>query len=92
MFITTEDYKKVSSLTFSDSIKDCKNYEQIEKSEKCGCFFCGEIFSPSEITDYLPDEPPTAECPFCHTDSVIGDASGFPITKDFLKKMKKRWF
>ena len=31
MFITTEDYKKVSSLTFSDSIKDFKNYEQIEK-------------------------------------------------------------
>ena len=73
---------------------DCSfsNKEQIEKSEKCGCFFCGEIFSPSEITDYLPDEPPTAECPFCYTDSVIGDASGFPITKDFLKKMKKRWF
>ena len=69
---------------------DCcfSNKEQIEKSEKCGCFFCGEIFSPSEITDYLPDEPPTAECPFCYTDSVIGDASGFPITKDFLKKMK----
>ena len=73
---------------------DCcfSNKEQIEKSEKCGCFFCGEIFSPSEITDYLPDEPPTAECPFCHTDSVIGDASGFPITKDFLKKMRKRYF
>ena len=73
---------------------DCSfsNKEQIEKSEKCGCFSCCKIFSPSEITDYLPDEPPTAECPFCHTDSVIGDASGFPITKDFLKKMKKRWF
>nr|WP_308560538.1 cytoplasmic protein [uncultured Prevotella sp.] len=79
-------------MTFSDSIKDFKNYEQIEKSEKCGCFSCCEIFTPSEITDYIPDEPPTAECPFCHTDSVIGDASGFPITKDFLKKMKKRWF
>ena len=73
---------------------DCcfSNKEQIEKSEKCGCFFCGEIFSPSEITDYLPDEPPTAECPFCYTDSVIGDASGFPITKEFLKKMKKIFF
>ena len=73
---------------------DCsiRNKEQIEKSEKCGCFSCCEIFTPSEITDYLPDEPPTAECPFCHTDSVIGDASGFPITQDFLKKMKKRWF
>ncbi len=68
------------------------NKEQIEKSEKCGCFSCCEIFTPSEITDYLPDEPPKAECPFCHTDSVIGEASGFPITKDFLKKMKKRWF
>lgn len=68
------------------------NKEQIEKSEKCGCFSCCEIFTPSEITDYLPDEPPTAECPFCHTDSVIGEASGFPITQDFLKKMKKRWF
>ena len=57
---------------------DCSfsNKEQIEKSEKCGCFFCGEIFSPSEITDYLPDEPPTAECPFCYTDSVIGGSSG----------------
>ena len=73
---------------------DCSfsNKEQIEKSEKCGCFSCCEIYTPSEITDYLPDEPPTAECPFCHTDSVIGDASGFPITQDFLKKMKKRWF
>ena len=73
---------------------DCSfsNKEQIEKSEKCGCFSCCEIFTPSEITDYLPDEPPTAECPFCYTDSVIGDASGFPITKDFLKKMRKRYF
>jgi hypothetical protein len=45
---------------------DCcfSNKEQIEKSEKCGCFSCCEIFTPSEITDYLPDEPPTAECPF----------------------------
>ena len=66
-----------------------RNKEQIEKSEKCGCFSCCEIFSPSEITDYLPDEPPTAECPFCHTDSVIGDASGFSITKEFLKKKNK---
>ncbi|MBU9910587.1 cytoplasmic protein [Prevotella copri] len=73
---------------------DCcfSNKEQIEKSEKCGCFSCCEIFTPSEITDYFPDEPPTAECPFCHIDSVIGDASGFPITKEFLKKMKKRYF
>ena len=55
-------------------------------------FSCCEIFPPSEITDYLPDEPPTALCPYCHIDAVIGDASGFPITDEFLTEMKRRWF
>ena len=75
---------------------DCsiRNKEQLEKSEKCGCFNCGEIFPPSEITDYVSDGDgePTALCPYCHIDSVIGDASGFPITPRFLKDMNKRWF
>lgn len=69
-----------------------RNKEQIEKSEKCGCFSCGAIFSPSEITDYAADEEPTTLCPYCGIDSVIGDASGFPITPKFLKEMNKRWF
>lgn len=72
--------------------RSIRNKEQVEQSKICGCFSCCRIFPPSEITDYIPDEPPTAECPYCHIDSVIGDASGFPITKEFLKKMKKRWF
>ena len=73
---------------------DCsiRNKEQLEKSEKCGCFYCGEIFPPSEITDYVSDGEPTALCPYCHIDSVIGDASSFPITPKFLKAMYKRWF
>jgi len=73
---------------------DCsiRNKEQLEKSEKCGCFNCGEIFSSSEITDYVSDGEPTALCPYCHIDSVIGDAAGFPITPRFLKDMNKRWF
>ena len=25
-------------------------------------------------------------------DSIIGESSGYPITKEFLKKMKKHWF
>lgn len=55
-------------------------------------FSCCEIFPPSEITDYLPDEPPTALCPYCHIDAVICDASGFPITEEFLTEMMRRWF
>ena len=73
---------------------DCsiRNKKQLEKSEKCGCFNCGKIFPPSEITDYVSDGEPTALCPYCHIDSVIGDAAGFPITPKFLKDMNKRWF
>jgi len=38
-----------------------------------------------------PAREQTAICPYCGVDSVIGSASGFPITKDFLKRMNKRW-
>ena len=29
---------------------------------------------------------------YCDTDSVIGENSGYPITKEFLESMKKYWF
>jgi hypothetical protein len=44
------------------------------------------------VTDYASREEPTALCPYCYTDSVLGDASGYPITEEFLKEMNKRWF
>lgn len=101
--ITSSDdasHKKIHKTDGVDSDRilcqahDCsiRNKEQLEQSGICGCFSCCRIFPASEITDYIPDEPPTAECPYCYVDSVIGDASGFPITKEFLRKMKKRWF
>ena len=34
----------------------------------------------------------TAICPFCGIDSVIGDRSGVPITKEFLSGMNQVWF
>jgi len=34
----------------------------------------------------------TALCPHCGIDSVIGESSSVPITKEFLGKMKKYWF
>lgn len=68
------------------------NKSEIEKSEKCGCFYCLEIFGKSEITSWLNENEGTALCPFCGNDSVIADKSGFPITKEFLIEMKERWF
>jgi hypothetical protein len=28
----------------------------------------------------------------CGVDSVIGSAAGFPITREFLEAMNRRWF
>ena len=69
-----------------------RNREQIERSNQCGCFSCCRIFPASEVTDYVSPEEPTAICPYCHIYSVIGDASGYPVTEEFMKEMIKRWF
>lgn len=65
--------------------------DEILASEQCGCFYCGEIFAPSNIMGWIDDEQ-TAMCPFCGIDSVIGSKSGYPVTADFLDKMNEYWF
>lgn len=66
---------------------------EIDASALCGCFYCCAVFPPGEITDWGDTyEPDTAACPRCGIDSVIGSASGFPMTVEFLKAMKRVWF
>lgn len=69
-----------------------KNREELLNSQKCGCFYCLEIFPPSEITEWLAEGVGTALCPYCGIDSVIGDNAGYPLTKNFLKEMHLHWF
>jgi hypothetical protein len=64
---------------------------QIEASKLCGCFSCLSIFPPGKIEEWT-DAVDTALCPLCGIDAVIGDASGFPITKEFLSEMCQAWF
>ena len=68
------------------------NRKQIEQSAVCGCFYCGKIFSPLEIKEWIPEQAGTALCPYCGIDSVIGEVSGFQITEQLLKKMNQYWF
>jgi PDZ domain-containing protein len=68
---------------------------EILESAACGCFYCRRIFPPEEIADWVDEEGgigQTALCPYCGIDSVIGSASGDPITKEFLTAMRRRWF
>ncbi len=68
------------------------NKEALKNDKKCGCFYCLEIFEPSRIKKWIKDNAGTAVCPHCGVDSVIGESSGYPITKEFLEKMKEYWF
>lgn len=66
--------------------------EQLIKDKKCGCFYCLTIFNPKEISEWVKDIRGTAVCPYCGVDAIIGESSGYHITKEFLKKMNNHWF
>ena len=69
------------------------NMDELRKSQKCGCFYCLKVFQSDEIEEYIEDEPHgTALCPYCDIDSVIGESAGYPLTEDFLTRMKRYWF
>ncbi|MBA9042676.1 hypothetical protein HNP21_005813 [Bacillus aryabhattai] len=68
------------------------NKESLKEDNLCGCFYCLEIFHPSEIKEWIDSNESTALCPYCEIDSIIGQSSGFPITKKFLSEMNKYWF
>ena len=71
-----------------------KNRSEITQSDTCGCYCCLAIFPPADVREWLTesDGQESAFCPRCSIDAVIGSASGFPITSEFLQKMRRRWF
>ena len=68
----------------------------ITESALCGCFYCLSTFPPSEIVDWIDEDPngegQTALCPNCGIDSVICDKPGIDISKRFLTLMRAHWF
>ena len=74
----------------------------LAESDRAGCFHCGAIFPPSEITDWV-DEPPavssgavtedgvTALCPKCGIDAVLPSAKA-SISAELLAQMAEHYF
>jgi len=72
--------------------KHCSRHRsELEASAVCGCFYCLAIFPWDEVTEWTGDDD-AAPCPKCGIDSVIGSASGYPITTEFLQRMNQHWF
>ena len=72
------------------------NRGEIKNDNICGCYHCESIFSPQKIVEGCAEtcggDDVTALCPNCGIDSVIGGGSGYPITTEFLKAMRKYAF
>ena len=74
------------------------HHDEVPRSERCGCFYCLAVFPPAEIEEWLQErlvdgrEGRTALCPHCGIDAVIGSASGYSITPEFLQRMHDYWF
>jgi hypothetical protein len=69
-----------------------KNRAEILKSNQVGCFYCQAIYAAKEIDDYTDSDDETALCARCGIDSVIGDASGLKLSRDFLEAMYSHYF
>lgn len=72
------DFDKILRLSLN-------NKDVLSKSELCGCYHCGHIFSPNEVENYMESQTEqTATCPFCEMDAVIPSTDEFPITEEKL--------
>ncbi|RIJ95014.1 MAG: cytoplasmic protein [Acidobacteria bacterium] len=66
--------------------------EEILSSNIVGCFYCLNIYKPTEIHEWIDSDDSCALCPKCGIDSVIGSNSGYPINDEFLRRMRSHWF
>jgi len=71
------------------------NEKQIKNSQTCGCFFCLNKYPSKQVVDWVNEEQKarTGICPECGIDSVLGDASGYPVSEEaFLQQMQEFFF
>lgn len=77
----------------TEAHKHSSNHRQeVLRSTLVGCFYCRRTSKPEEIHEWTDDDQ-CAICPKCMIDSVIGDASGLPVTEPaWLESMYQHWF
>lgn len=68
-----------------------RNRAEIRQSRNCCCIDCRHIFPAGEVVDWI-DDGQTAMCPYCDTDAVIGDASLYQLTEDFINTLHNEYF
>ena len=89
--MTFMDYTRA---TLQTAHRHCSNHrKELERSEICGCFYCCRTFTATAVEEWVDDEDGTAICPYCSVDSVLGSASGYPVSEQhFLRATHALWF
>ncbi|MBV1689930.1 cytoplasmic protein [Novosphingobium sp. G106] len=86
------DFKKNGGPVGEAHAHCSENRDELGQSNEAGCFYCCRTYAPALVEEWI-DDGATAMCPKCGIDSVIGSASGFPVTElAFLKAMNEAWF
>lgn len=79
------EYEKASRCSYF-------NYKYAETASICGCYSCGRLFKPTDITDWHLytdlDDGGYAYCPYCGDNTVIMDSQGFEITESFIEVLR----
>lgn len=69
------------------------NAVHIRPDTKCGCFYCGWIFTGGDITSWLCGiHETTARCPRCGVDAVIYEEGNPAVSGALLLEMREKWF
>jgi len=82
------DFNEFDLVDVVNAHKHIDDKNEITNSILCGCFYCLSIFESEEIDNFEQG----VWCPRCGIDSVLGENSGYPITRDFLAAMNRHWF
>lgn len=76
------------------NIQTAHNKTRLLSSELCGCFHCGELFSPRHIRGWLLEKygEDTGRCPYCGVDALVTGLENAPLTKAVLASLYVKWF
>ena len=87
--LTLDELKSIHNFSF-------KNRPSLEKTDVCGCFYCLQIFHPSEIKKWHEENRVgggfTALCPKYGIDSILPKSEKLKITKELLQIMHDEFF
>ena len=89
------DISRIRDLDFIHA-HSIRHRDEIERSNRCGCFYCERIFSPGEIKDWVDEseqfpEGCTALCPHCGIDSVLPSVT-ITLNAELLAEMRFVYF